>query len=180
MVNLTCWWGVNLLREGLDLPEVGLVAIMDGDKEGFLRTDRSLIQTAGRAARNSEGRVIVYGDRITKAIQKLLDETAYRRTKQIAYNTEHGITPKTIVKANRDIFSDKIGARNAEYEMDEPTLSRAAEEQAEYMDREQLEKRIRGVRKQMEAASKELDFIEAARLRDEMFAFQALLKEKYR
>ncbi len=172
--------GVNLLREGLDLPEVGLVAIMDGDKEGFLRTDRSLIQTAGRAARNAEGRVIVYADKITKAIQKLLDETNYRRTKQIAYNEEHGIVPKTIVKSNRDIFQDAIGTRKPDYEMDEPTLSRAAEEQAEYMDREQLEKRIRAVRKQMEAASKELDFIEAARLRDEMFAFQALLKEKYR
>jgi excinuclease ABC subunit B len=171
--------GVNLLREGLDLPEVGLVAILDADKEGFLRTDRSLIQTAGRAARNSEGRVIIYGDKITKAMQKLLDETAYRRDKQIAYNKKHGITPKTIVKANIDIFKSALGSRNNEYEQGDPTLSEAAEAQAEYMNKDQMEERIRDIRKQMEKAAKELDFIEAARLRDEMFSYQALKKEKF-
>lgn len=171
--------GVNLLREGLDLPEVGLVAILDADKEGFLRTDRSLIQTAGRAARNSEGRVIIYGDKITKAMQKLLDETAYRREKQMAYNKKHGITPKTIVKANIDIFQSALGSRSSEYEQGDPTLSEAAEAQAEYMNKDQMEERIRDIRKLMEKAAKELDFIEAARLRDEMFSYQALKKEKF-
>ncbi len=171
--------GVNLLREGLDLPEVGLVAILDADKEGFLRTDRSLIQTAGRAARNSEGRVIIYGDKITKAMQKLLDETAYRRAKQIAYNEKHGITPTTIVKANIDIFQSALGSRQNDFQQADPNLSQAAEEQAEYMSKDQMEEKIRDIRKQMEKAAKELDFIEAARLRDEMFTYQALKKDRF-
>ena len=171
--------GVNLLREGLDLPEVGLVAIMDADKEGFLRTDRSLIQTAGRAARNAEGRVIIYGDKVTAAMQKLLDETAYRRKKQMAYNEKHGIIPQTVKKANKDIFQSALGSRQADYQTAEPVLDQAAEEQAEYMSKDQLEDTIRNIRKQMEKAAKELDFIEAARLRDEMFSYQALKKEKF-
>jgi excinuclease ABC subunit B len=171
--------GVNLLREGLDLPEVGLVAIMDADKEGFLRTDRSLIQTAGRAARNSEGRVIAYADRITDALQKLLDETAYRREKQMAYNKEHGITPQTVKKENKDIFQTALGIRNKPEEKEEAPISMAAESQAEYMSKEQVEEKIKAIRKAMEKAAKDLDFIEAARLRDEMFSYQALKKEKY-
>lgn len=171
--------GVNLLREGLDLPEVGLVAIMDADKEGFLRTDRSLIQTAGRAARNAEGRVIIYGDKITAAMKKLIDETEYRRAKQMAYNEKHGIVPQTVKKANKDIFQSALGSRQSDYEQSEPALSQAAEAQAEYMSREQLEDKIKAIRKQMEKAAKELDFIEAARLRDEMFSYQALKKERF-
>jgi excinuclease ABC subunit B len=171
--------GVNLLREGLDLPEVGLVAIMDADKEGFLRTDRSLIQTAGRAARNSEGRVIAYADRITDALQKLLDETAYRREKQMAYNKEHGITPQTVKKENKDIFQTALGIRNKPEDKEEAPISMAAESQAEYMSKEQVEEKIKAIRKAMEKAAKDLDFIEAARLRDEMFSYQALKKEKY-
>lgn len=171
--------GVNLLREGLDLPEVGLVAILDGDKEGFLRTDRSLIQTAGRAARNSEGRVIVYADRITKAIQKLLDETEYRRKKQMAYNEEHGMVPTTVVKnvkASKDIFSSALGDRKKDFDLPEEVISIAADPEGEYLSKEDIQAKIKVIRKQMEVAAKDLDFIEAARLRDEMFAFQSLLK----
>ncbi|MFK7969382.1 MAG: excinuclease ABC subunit UvrB [Bacteroidia bacterium] len=171
--------GVNLLREGLDLPEVGLVAILDGDKEGFLRTDRSLIQTAGRAARNSEGRVIVYGDRITKAMQKLIDETEYRRKKQMAYNEEHGITPTTVVKnvkASKDIFSTALGNRTKDFDLKDEVISIAAEPDTDYLSKEDIQAKIKEIRKQMEVAAKDLDFVEAARLRDEMFAFQSLLK----
>ncbi|MEZ4771548.1 MAG: excinuclease ABC subunit UvrB [Bacteroidia bacterium] len=170
--------GVNLLREGLDLPEVTLVAILDADKEGFLRSGQSLIQTAGRAARHSEGRVILYADKITKSMQRLLDETEYRRAKQIAYNEEHGITPTTIKRSNKDIFQDKLGSRAKTYEEFEARVDMAAEAVAEYLSEEELKKKISNIRKEMEAASKELNFVEAARLRDEMFAFQALLKER--
>jgi excinuclease ABC subunit B len=172
--------GVNLLREGLDLPEVGLVAIMDGDKEGFLRTERSLIQTAGRAARNAEGRVIVYADKMTNAIQKLVDETEYRRKKQMAYNEEHGITPTTVtknVKASKDIFSSSLGKRNKDFDASEEVAAIAAEPDTEYMSKDDVQKKIKEIRKAMEVAAKDLDFIEAARLRDEMFAFQSLLKQ---
>ena len=170
--------GVNLLREGLDLPEVTLVAILDADKEGFLRSAQALIQTAGRAARNVDGRVILYADKITRSMAKLIDETAYRRGKQLAYNEEHGITPKTIVRENIDVFKKALGKRTVEYEQEDFSPLIAAEEQAEYMDREKMEERIRVIRKEMEAAAKELNFIEAARLRDELFAFQAVLKER--
>ncbi len=170
--------GVNLLREGLDLPEVGLVAILDADKEGFLRSGRSLIQTAGRAARHSEGRVILYADKMTDAIQQLVDETTYRRAKQIAYNTEHGITPTTVTKSNRDIFASALGDRSKTYEEFEEKVNAAAEQVAEYMTDEELKKKITRIRKEMEAAAKELNFVEAARLRDEMLAFQALSKER--
>lgn len=172
--------GVNLLREGLDLPEVGLVAIMDGDKEGFLRTERSLIQTAGRAARNAEGRVIVYADKITKAIKKLMDETEYRRKKQMEYNEKHGITPTTVtknVKASKDIFSSTLGNRKKDFDASEEAAAIAAEPDTEYMSKEDVQKKIKEIRKAMEVAAKDLDFIEAARLRDEMFAFQSLLKQ---
>ncbi|HHG84600.1 MAG TPA: excinuclease ABC subunit UvrB, partial [Bacteroidetes bacterium] len=160
--------GVNLLREGLDLPEVTLVAILDADKEGFLRSAQALIQTAGRAARNVDGRVILYADKITRSMAKLIDETAYRRGKQLAYNEEHGITPKTIVRENIDVFKKALGKRTVEYEQEDFSPLIAAEEQAEYMDREKMEERIRVIRKEMEAAAKELNFIEAARLRDEL------------
>ncbi|MEZ4828735.1 MAG: excinuclease ABC subunit UvrB [Bacteroidia bacterium] len=170
--------GVNLLREGLDLPEVTLVAILDADKEGFLRSGQSLIQTAGRAARHAEGRVILYADKITDSMKRLLDETEYRRAKQMAYNEEHGIVPKTVSKVNKDIFKDKIGSRAKTYEEFEENVDIAAEAVAEYLSEEELKKKISNIRREMEAAAKELNFIEAARLRDEMFAFQALLKER--
>lgn len=170
--------GVNLLREGLDLPEVGLVAILDADKEGFLRSGRSLIQTAGRAARHEEGRVILYADKITDSMKKLIDETEYRRGRQMAYNTEHGITPRSVKKSKKDIFQEALGDRTKTYEEFDHDTSLAAEEAAEYMNSDDLKQRIVGIRKLMEAAAKELNFVEAARLRDEMFAFQALLKER--
>ncbi len=170
--------GVNLLREGLDLPEVGLVAILDADKEGFLRSSQSLIQTAGRAARHEEGRVILYADKITDSIQQLLDETEYRRTKQLAYNQEHGITPKTVKKARKDIFQDTLGIRAKTYEEFEEAVNVAAEATSEYMTTDQLKKKIHKTRKKMETAAKELDFIEAARLRDEMYALQSVLKDR--
>ncbi|MEM0996020.1 MAG: excinuclease ABC subunit UvrB [Bacteroidota bacterium] len=170
--------GVNLLREGLDLPEVTLVAVLDADKEGFLRSGQALIQTAGRAARNVEGHVILYADKVTPSMQRLLDETEYRRAKQIAYNKEHGITPKTIVRKNVDVFQQALGNRAKEKEPEEAPALMAAEEQAEYMTRDKMEEKIRALRKEMEAAAKDLNFIEAARVRDELFAFQALLKEK--
>lgn len=170
--------GVNLLREGLDLPEVGLVAILDADKEGFLRSSRSLIQTAGRAARHAEGRVILYADKITDSIQKLLDETEYRRTKQLKYNEEHGIVPTSVKRIDKDIFESALGNRAKNYEEFEETVSVAAEEAAEYMSKEDLEKKIKAIRKEMEKAAEDLEFIEAARLRDEMLAFKALLKDR--
>ncbi|RMG19307.1 MAG: excinuclease ABC subunit UvrB [Bacteroidetes bacterium] len=169
--------GVNLLREGLDLPEVGLVAILDADKEGFLRSDRSLIQTAGRAARHAEGRVILYADNITKSMQRLLDETEYRRKKQIAYNQQHGIVPQTVRKSKQDIFSHALGERSSSYQQQD-LVSIAAEAAAEYITKDKLKEKIAQTRKKMEAAAKELDFVEAARLRDEMYALQAMLKEK--
>lgn len=170
--------GVNLLREGLDLPEVSLVAILDADKEGFLRSGQSLIQTAGRAARHEKGRVIMYGDKITKSMKKLIDETEYRRGRQIAYNEEHGITPRTVRRQTRDIFEDALGNRSKTYEEFEEKVNVAAEAAAEYMNEEELKKKISNIRKEMEAAAKDLNFIEAARLRDEMFAYQAMLKER--
>lgn len=170
--------GVNLLREGLDLPEVSLVAILDADKEGFLRSGQSLIQTAGRAARHSEGRVIMYGDKITKSMKKLLDETEYRRGKQMEYNEKHGITPTTVSRGSRDIFKEALGNRAKTYEDFEEKVNVAAEVVAEYMNEDELKKKISNIRKSMEQAAKDLDFVEAARLRDEMFAYQAMLKER--
>jgi len=169
--------GVNLLREGLDLPEVSLVAILDADKEGFLRSERSLIQTAGRAARHAEGRVILYADKITKAMQRLIDETNYRRSKQIAYNEKHGIVPKTVIRKQTDIFGQALGGnRTRQYQQTEVQVSVAAEEKAEYMTEAELKKKIAEVRKKMEQAAKDLDFMQAAALRDEMYAYQKQLK----
>ncbi|MEL6672642.1 MAG: excinuclease ABC subunit UvrB [Bacteroidota bacterium] len=170
--------GVNLLREGLDLPEVSLVAILDADKEGFLRSGQSLIQTAGRAARHEKGRVIMYGDKVTDSMRKLIEETEYRRTKQMAYNEEHGITPRSVKRAKKDVFEEALGNRAKTYDEFEEKVNIAAEEAAEYMEVDELKKKIANIRKQMEAAAKELEFIEAARLRDEMLAYQALLKER--
>ncbi len=174
--------GVNLLREGLDLPEVSLVAILDADKEGFLRNERSLTQTAGRAARNVDGLVIFYADTITESMQRTIDETNRRREKQIAYNLEHGITPQTIRKTVEQIMKQtsvldiKGSDDNATYSLidDKPLV--AAEKQQEYKTIPQMEKAINQVKKQMEKAARDLDFMEAARLRDQMFKMQKELE----
>jgi excinuclease ABC subunit B len=158
--------GVNLLREGLDLPEVALVAIMDADKEGFLRSARSLTQTAGRAARNVAGLVIMYADKITNSMQQTINETNRRRDKQVAYNIKHNITPTQIIKS-LDSSLAKTKSR-VNYYVEGTELSVAADPVVQYMSKEQLRKTIQNTRKQMEAAVKELDFMEAARLRDEI------------
>lgn len=153
--------GVNLLREGLDLPEVSLVAILDADKEGFLRSHRSLTQTIGRAARNINGKAIMYADKITKSMQKTIDETDYRRNKQISYNTQNGIVPKPLnKKIVNSLSKDEVDA------FYETNIKQVAEEEAAYMTKPQLEKKIRETRKAMEFAAKELDFMKAAQLRD--------------
>jgi len=171
--------GINLLREGLDLPEVSLVAILDADKEGFLRSERSLTQTAGRAARNLNGMVIMYADKITNSMQRTIDSTNYRREKQLRYNLENNITPTQIIKPMREIIGLEFrgGKKPAGYEHPEiPDV--AADPVVKYMSPEALEKAIEKTKKQMKAAAKELDFIEAARLRDEMFALERLLQER--
>ncbi|HSI70808.1 MAG TPA: excinuclease ABC subunit UvrB [Gillisia sp.] len=161
--------GVNLLREGLDLPEVSLVAILDADKEGFLRSNRSLTQTIGRAARHLEGKAIMYADKITDSMQKTMDQTEYRREKQIAYNTKHNITPTALVKA----FNETLIKRKEEaYKIESAPTLKAAEKETAYFSKNQLEKRIREKRKEMEAAAKDLDFMTAARLRDEIKMLQ--------
>ncbi len=154
--------GVNLLREGLDLPEVSLVAILDADKEGFLRSARSLTQTVGRAARNLNGKAIMYADKITKSMQATIDATNYRREKQIAYNLKHDITPAAIKKSLENALTK---AKETQYTF-EKLNNLAAEPEAEYLSKDELEKRIRKTRKEMEQAAKELDFVKAARLRD--------------
>lgn len=163
--------GVNLLREGLDLPEVSLVAILDADKEGFLRNHRSLTQTIGRAARNLNGKAILYADKITASMQRTMDETEYRRTKQINYNTEHGITPQAL---NKKIDSAFTKNPLVEYELGH-TLSAAAEPETAYLSKAELEKMIREKRKSMEKAAKELDFLQAAKLRDDIKKLQEQL-----
>jgi len=153
--------GVNLLREGLDLPEVSLVAILDADKEGFLRNHRSLTQTIGRAARNINGKAIMYADKITKSMQKTIDETEYRREKQISYNTQNGIVPKPLnKKIVNSLSKDEVDA------FYETNIRQVAEEEAAYMTKPELEKKIRETRKAMEAAAKEINFMKAAQLRD--------------
>jgi len=174
--------GVNLLREGLDIPEVSLVAILDADKEGFLRNERSLTQTAGRAARNVDGLVIFYADKMTESMQKTIDETTRRREKQIQYNIEHNITPTTIFKSIEQIMGqtsvlDIKGTTESPYAIDDSVNVLAAEDQVEYKTVPQLEKAIKQIKQLMERAAKDMDFMEAARLRDEMFRMQGELKE---
>jgi len=172
--------GVNLLREGLDLPEVSLVAILDADKEGFLRNTRSLTQTAGRAARNSNGLVIFYADKITGSMQQTIDETNRRRSVQIAYNDEHGITPQTISKTREEILAQKSildirGKKSRAYiEAEDATI--AADPVVDYMNRDQIEKMIEETERKMKLAAKDLDFITAAQFRDELFALKKKLK----
>lgn len=174
--------GVNLLREGLDLPEVSLVAILDADKEGFLRDERSLTQTAGRAARNADGLVIFYADKITVSMQRTIDETERRRTKQIAYNTEHHMTPQTVKKSIAEILKqtsvlDIKGEDEARAYVANTANLEAAEEQVAYTSQKDIDKAIRQTQKAMETAAKELDFMEAARLRDALFALQEQKRE---
>lgn len=174
--------GVNLLREGLDLPEVSLVAIMDADKEGFLRNERSLIQTIGRAARNERGKVIMYADRMTGSMETAINETNRRRSIQIEYNKKNNITPKTVLKSREAILGQtsvadsKKTARNYYIEDEEKSL--AADPVMAYMSKGELEKMVKKAKKQMEDAAKEMDFLEAARLRDEYFALKKLLDDK--
>ena len=175
--------GVNLLREGLDLPEVSLVAILDADKEGFLRSERSLTQTAGRAARNIEGKVIMYADKITDSMQRTIDETNRRREKQLKYNQENNITPTPLNKSKERIMGQTsviVDARGdlKNYEIPD-TSNIAADPLIEYMNKEQLEQLLLETQDRMKKAAKELDFIEAARLRDEMLELNKILKEKY-
>ncbi len=172
--------GVNLLREGLDLPEVSLVAIRDADKEGYLRNEKSLTQTAGRAARNVDGMVIFYADKMTGSMQKTIDETNRRREKQIAFNLTHNINPKTISKSKEQVFAQTSVLDIKGYDLrdpkalgpDEELVSSVAEDQAVYQTIPQLEKAIKQTKKSMEKAARDLDFMEAARLRDEMFSLQ--------
>ncbi|MFQ9985247.1 MAG: helicase-related protein, partial [Lachnospiraceae bacterium] len=160
--------GINLLREGLDIPEVALVAILDADKEGFLRSETSLIQTIGRAARNADGRVIMYADVITDSMRRAIDETERRRQIQEQYNTEHNITPKTIQKSVRDLIriSKEIAAEELRMEKEPESMSRA-----------ELEKLIKKIEKQMRAAAAELNFEAAAELRDKMTELKQMLQE---
>ncbi len=176
--------GINLLREGLDLPEVSLVAILDADKEGFLRSERALIQTIGRAARNDRGRVIMYADSITKSMRLTIDETSRRREKQISYNLEHGITPRTIGKSRQEIIEQtsvmdfKGGVQKAYIER-ETFDSIAADPIVQYMTKPQLQKAIDNTQKGMLAAAKEMNFLGAAQLRDEMYALETIMKERF-
>lgn len=173
--------GVNLLREGLDLPEVSLVAILDADKEGFLRSERSLIQTAGRAARNLNSKVIMYADVMTRSMRLAIDSTNYKREKQLRYNAENNITPAQIVKSVEAIHGQAFvaGATRGNAYVEKETPSLAADPVVNFMTREQLQKAIIRTRKEMTTAAKELNFLDAARLRDELFALEKLFQEKY-
>ncbi len=172
--------GVNLLREGLDLPEVSLVAIMDADKEGFLRSESSLIQTIGRAARNERGKVIMYADRITESMRKTIADNEHKRTKQLAYNALHGITPITVTKSRDEIMQqtsvvDAKSGSEIKYYVEPEEINIAADPILNYMNATQLKKAIDETKKRMNKAAKDLDFLEAARLRDEMFALEKKL-----
>jgi excinuclease ABC subunit B len=174
--------GINLLREGLDLPEVSLVAILDADKEGFLRNERSLVQTVGRAARNVNGRVIMYADRITGSMQYTIDETQRRRKKQIEYNFKHNITPtqagkKASMKTMGGVKVNMDGKLVKAY-VDGEDFSMAADPVVQYMSNDELKKQLTKAKSAMLRAAKELDFAEAARLRDEMYKLEELLKNK--
>jgi excinuclease ABC subunit B len=173
--------GINLLREGLDLPEVSLVAILDADKEGFLRSNRSLTQTAGRAARNLNGKVIMYADKITESMQKTIEETDRRRSKQMAYNEANGLVPTALNKPKSGIHThlenNKSNLSNAYIEKNEANV--AADPVIQYMTKEQLDKAIQTARKNMEKSARELDFIDAAKFRDELFGLEAFFKEKF-
>lgn len=177
--------GINLLREGLDLPEVSLVAILDADKEGFLRSERSLTQTAGRAARNIDGLVIMYADKITDSMKRMMDSTDYRREKQLKYNEVNGITPTQIVKASRPIIGVEsrrraaADAKEKKYYSGEESQDMAADPVIQYMGRDELEKAILKVRKEMEKCAKDLDFIQAAQYRDEMFRIKEFMLKKF-
>ncbi len=176
--------GINLLREGLDLPEVSLVAILDADKEGFLRSERSLIQTIGRAARNDRGRVIMYADKITKSMQITMEETDRRREKQIKYNEEHGIVPRTVGKSKEAIIEqtsvmDFKGGVQQIYTEDNAEVTLAADPIVQYMTKPQLKKSLENTKKDMQTAAKELNFLLAAKLRDEMYALEKMYEEKF-
>jgi excinuclease ABC subunit B len=173
--------GVNLLREGLDLPEVSLVAIMDADKEGFLRNVTSLVQTIGRAARNERGKVIMYADRMTESMSKTIAETERRRARQIEYNTAHGIIPRTVTKSREEILQQtsvadmkKVSEENAYIEPETPSL--VQDPVMKYMDKPSLQKAIDRTEKEMLRTAKEMDFVEAARLRDEWDQMKEKLK----
>ncbi|RRJ91196.1 excinuclease ABC subunit UvrB [Paenimyroides tangerinum] len=168
--------GVNLLREGLDLPEVSLVAILDADKEGFLRSARSLTQTVGRAARNVNGKAIMYADKITASMKKTIDETNYRRSKQMAYNEKHNMVPKALNKKIDDSMSRAISGKPSSYEQNEQ-VNLAAEPKIEYNNNKDIEKAIREKRKAMEKAAKDLDFMQAAKLRDQIKELQNALEK---
>ena len=175
--------GVNLLREGLDLPEVSLVAILDADKEGFLRNQRSLVQTIGRAARNERGKVIMYADKMTESMRTAIDETNRRRAIQQAYNEEHNIVPKTVFKSRESILSQTVAVDSKKSSQDKyyagpEETNLAADPVVQYMDKDALEKMIKATQKKMEKAAKDLDFIEAARLRDEWQELKKLLDKK--
>ena len=165
--------GVNLLREGLDLPEVSLVVILDADKEGFLRSARSLTQTVGRAARHLNGRAIMYADKVTKSMQKTIDETNYRRDKQIAYNSEHNLIPTALNKSlNNALTKNSVSS----YYYEQEALKAAQPENA-YLSVSELEQKIRDTRKLMESAAKDLDFLHAAQFRDQIKSYQKKLEE---
>jgi len=174
--------GVNLLREGLDLPEVSLVAILDADKEGFLRSERSLTQTAGRAARNINSRVIMYADKITDSMRLTIEETNRRRSMQTEYNQMHGITPTPIIKSTSEILGQTsvvdVKKPQSNYYVEKEEIEVAADPLVKYLNKEQIQKIIQQTRKNMEAAVKELDFINAARFRDEINQLKQLLETK--
>lgn len=182
--NIDVLVGVNLLREGLDLPEVSLVAILDADKEGFLRNETSLTQTAGRAARNVDGLVIFYADKVTDSMQRTMDETSRRRARQMEYNIAHGITPATVLKSREQIFGQtsvldiKQYDEQSVYAVHDASDLITGEPEPVYNSLSDLEKAIARAKKQMEKAAKDLDFLEAARLRDRMFSLQERMKEE--
>lgn len=174
--------GVNLLREGLDLPEVSLVAILDADKEGFLRNQKSLVQTIGRAARNVEGKVIMYADKMTESMRTAIDETNRRRRIQTDYNISHNITPTTVIKSKEEIFEQtkvadsKKGVKKIYFESESSSV--AADPVVQYMNADQLNKLILQTQKKMEKAAKELDFIQAAQFRDELAELKQMVEQK--